>query len=179
MMRGRARKVTISAVMTAMAVTFLFLANILPSGRLGIVAASSLFVTAAVIEAGIGAGVFVFVGSGILAAVILPDKTAVLLFALFFGYYPLIKSLSERLKKKFLTWALKVVLFNGALTIVWLVFRQLLFDADTVTMNTLIIYALGNLVFVLFDIGLTRLISLYIARISKNIEKGERNKHSR
>ena len=175
-MNRTARTITLSAVMTALTVVFLFLANILPTGRLGIIAVASLFVTAAVIEAGISAGVFVFVGSGILAALILPEKTTALLFAVFFGYYPLIKSLAERLKKTVLTWAVKIAVFNAALTVIWFIFRKLLFELDTLSLNALVIYALGNILFVLFDIGLTKLISLYIVRISKNLKKDRNNR---
>ncbi len=170
-MDRKVRTITLSAVLTALTVSFLYLANILPAGRLGIIALASLFATAAVIESGIGAAVFVFFGSGILSALILPDKTTALLFALFFGYYPIIKSLAEKIRKAVFSFAVKIAVFNVSLTIVWFIFRKLLFEAQILETNVFIIYALGNIAFILFDIGLTKLIGLYIARISKNLKK--------
>ncbi len=166
--------ITLSALMAALSVSFMYVGNILPTGRLGIIAVASLFVTAAVIEAGLSAGVFVYAGSGLLAALILPDKSSALLFGLFFGYYPLVKSLAERIGKIVLTWAVKLTVFNAAFAVVWFLFRKLLFDADTFTVNTLVAFALGNLVFVIYDLGLTKLISFYIVRISKYLKKEKR-----
>ncbi len=166
--------ITLSALMAALSVSFMYVGNILPTGRLGIIAVASLFVTAAVIEAGLSAGVFVYAGSGLLAALILPDKSSALLFGLFFGYYPLVKSLAERIGKIVLTWAVKLTVFNAAFAVVWFLFRKLLFDADTFTVNTLVAFALGNLVFVVYDLGLTKLISFYIVRISKYLKKEKR-----
>ena len=166
--------ITLSALMAALSVSFMYVGNILPTGRLGIIAVASLFVTAAVIEAGLSAGVFVYAGSGLLAALILPDKSSALLFGLFFGYYPLVKSLAERIGKIVLTWAVKLTVFNAAFAVGWFLFRKLLFDADTFTVNTLVAFALGNLVFVVYDLGLTKLISFYIVRISKYLKKEKR-----
>jgi hypothetical protein len=73
-MKASARTITVSAALTALTVVFLFLGNVFPAGRLGLIAVASLFVTAAVIEAGLGAAAFVFVGSAVLGALILPDK---------------------------------------------------------------------------------------------------------
>ena len=168
--------ITLSALLTALSVSFMYVGNILPTGRLGIIAVSSLFVTAAVIEAGLGAGLFVYAGSGLLAALILPDKTSALLFGLFFGYYPLIKSLAERIGKVVLIWAVKLVVFNAAFSVVWFLFKRILFETDSFTVSTLVAFALGNLVFVVYDLGLTKLISFYIVRISKYLKKDRKSR---
>jgi hypothetical protein len=175
-MKGTARRITISAVLTALTVVFLFIGNVFPAGRLALIAVASLFVTAAVIEAGFGAAAFVFAGGAVLGALILPDKTAALLYALFFGYYPIVKSLAERIGAAVLAWAVKLAAFNASLTAVWFLFRALLFKPDYLDWSELIVYAAGNAAFVLYDIGLTKLISLYIARISKNIKKDGRRR---
>ena len=54
------KKITISAVLSALVIVLLFIAGIFPTGQLGIIAVSSLFVVAAVIEIGLGAAIFVF-----------------------------------------------------------------------------------------------------------------------
>ena len=92
-MSKKTRRITLAAVFTALTLIFLYLANILPAVRLGFTAAASLFAVAAVIETGIVSALFVFVGSSVIGALLLPDKTAVITYVLFFGYYPVIKSL--------------------------------------------------------------------------------------
>ncbi|UOO36884.1 hypothetical protein IZU99_06235 [Oscillospiraceae bacterium CM] len=170
-MRGSARTVTVTAVMSALTLVFLYLANILPTGQLGMIAAASLFGVAAVIEGGMKAGIFVYLVSTGLAALFVPDKSAVLLYALFFGYYPVLKSLAERLKPVWLAWAVKLLVFNAVLTVVLFLFKALVYDRFLPSVPVYLAYLAGSAVFVVFDIGLRRLIEFYIVRISRNIRK--------
>ncbi|SHH50386.1 hypothetical protein SAMN02745823_00102 [Sporobacter termitidis DSM 10068] len=159
--------------MTAFAVALLYLASILPAERMGIVAVSSLFGIAAVIEAGIPAGVFVFLGGSLIGWLLVPYKPVILLYALFLGYYPVVKSLAEKLKNKVLQWAVKLAVFNLAFTALWFLFSALVFGPAILKLGTGLVYPVGNLVFILYDIGLTRLIGVYIVRISKNLRKNK------
>lgn len=170
-MSKKTRRITLAAVFTALTVISLYLTNILPTVRLGFAAAASLFAVAAVIETGIVAAIFVFIGSSVISALLLPDKTAVLLYVLFFGYYPVIKSLAEKFRSKLPNWALKLVVFEAAFTLIWFLFRSLIFDAKVLEIPVLLVYLIATLAFLAFDIGLTRLIGFYIYRISKNTRK--------
>ncbi len=166
--------ITLAAVFTALSVVFLYLANLIPTVRLGFAAAASLFAIAAVIETGLVAAAFVFVGSSILGALLLPDKTAVLIYVLFFGYYPIIKSLAERIRPVILNWVIKIAVFEAAFSVIWFLFKNLIFDSRYLETHIIVIYLTGTAAFVVFDIGLTRLIGFYIQRISKNIRKNNR-----
>lgn len=170
-MQNKTRKITLSAVFTALTVVFLYFANIIPTARLAFAAVSSLFAVATVIEAGLLSAVFVFIGSSIIGALLLPEKTAVLIFVLFFGYYPVIKSIAEKLRTSVLKWLVKLLVFEAAFSVIWFLFKSLIFDAAYLETNIILVYLAGSIAFVLFDIGLTRLISFYIVRISKNMRK--------
>lgn len=170
-MDKRTRKVTLSAALAALTVLFLYLASVFPTGQLAIIAVASLFTVAAVIEAGIRTAIIVFAGCSLLGFVIVPDKPLLLLYVLFFGYYPIIKSLFEKLKSRILEWALKLVVFNAALSVIWLFFRSLLFEAKYLGFNMILVYLAANVVFVIYDIGLSRLIGFYMDRISKHLGK--------
>jgi hypothetical protein len=170
-MDKRTRIITISAALTALTVLFLYLASVFPTGQLAIIAIASLFGVAAVIEAGMRTAVIVFVGCSLLGLLIVPDKPLLLLYILFFGHYPIIKSLFEKAKSRILEWALKLVVFNAALSVIWLFFKSLIFEAKYLGFNTILVYIAANFIFVLYDIGLSRLIGFYIDRISKHLWK--------
>jgi hypothetical protein len=170
-MSKKTRRITLTAVFTALTVVFLYLASILPTVRLGFTAAASLFAVAAVIEAGIVSAFFVFIGSSIIGALLLPDKTAVIIYVLFFGYYPVIKSLAEKSRSMLLNWALKLAVFEAAFTLTWFLFRSLIFNVKVLWMPVIVVYLIGTSAFLVFDIGLTRLIGFYIIRISKNTRR--------
>lgn len=170
-MNSKTRTITLSAVMTALSIVFLYIANIIPTSRLGFVAVSSLFVVAAVIETGIISAIFVFVGSSILGAVLLPDKTIVLIYVLFFGYYPVVKSFSEKFRSVILKWMVKLAVFEVSFSVIWFVFKSLIFEASYLNTNIILVYLAANVAFIIFDIGITKLIGFYIVRISKNLRK--------
>jgi len=157
--------------MTACSVVLLYLASLLPVQRLGIVAISSLFGIAAVIEAGLAADVFVFIGSSLVGWLVVPDKSVILIYTLFLGYYPIVKSLAEKLGKPAAQWCIKLAVFNAALSAAWFLFSSLVFAPGIHKLGTAVVFIAGNAAFILYDIGLTKLISFYIVRISKNIRK--------
>ena len=165
------RKITLTAQMSALSIVFLYIDSVFPTGQLGFVAIASLFGIAAVIESGLVSGLIVFVISGILGFLLVPVKSVMFLYVLFFGYYPILKSLIERLRKIVLEWVLKLLVFNAALSVIWLLFRELIFNAEILRFGTAVVYILGNVVFVIFDFGISKLIGFYIMKISKKIRR--------
>lgn len=147
---------------------FLYLSSVFPTMQLVFVAATSLFVVAQVIENGLKGGIYVFVGTCILGFLIVPDKTSMILFALFFGYYPIVKSLAEKLNKAVARWAVKLVVMSIALTVILVFFGELIFDISQFEYGIWVFVALLEVTFILFDIGVSRLIWFYMARIHKN-----------
>ena len=170
-MGKKTRSITLSAMLSALAVVTLFIASVWPTGLYGLVAFSSLFVAAAVIEMGVVQGICVYITASLLGILLLPNKSAPLLFALFFGYYPIIKSIIERIGFKMLQWFLKLAVFNVSLTIIWFSFRAALLSFRGEVPQVLIIFLLGSLVFLVFDFGYSKLIRFYTERVSIHNKK--------
>ena len=167
-MSKKTRAMTLSALFAAFCTITLYIASVWPTGRFGLVAFSSLFAAAAVIEAGLGSGVSVYIISSALGMLLLPDKAAPLLYLLFFGYYPVVKSLIEKLNGMVLQWVLKLLVFNASFTIIWVLLRTLIFDFGDNMPSVALFYLAGNVIFILFDYGFTKVIWFYINRISRH-----------
>lgn len=168
-MNKRTRLITTSALLTALTMVFLYLSSVFPTMQLTFVAAASLFVTAQVIENGIRGGLFVFIGSTLLGFLIVPDKTSMILYLLFFGYYPIVKSLAERNNKPLIRWLIKIAIMSAAMAVILYFFGELIFDLGSFEYGVWVFAALFEITFILYDIGLTQLIGLYMRRIHKNI----------
>ena len=166
-MGKRTRTITLSALFSAIAVLILYFASIWPTGQLGLVAAASLLTAAAVIETGLLSGAYVYIVSSVLGMLLVPNRVAALLFVLFFGFYPILKSLIERRGGLVIQWVLKLLVFNVSLTVLWLFFRAFFFSVFVSNSSFLLIYIVGNFVFVLFDYGFTKLVWFYIERVSR------------
>ena len=169
-MKKKSRFIAVCAMLAALSVAVLYIASVSPTGRLGIVAASSLLGIAAVIEATVKGGCAVYVVTALLGFLIVPEKSAPLLYTLFFGYYPIIKSIAENRKSRALEWLIKLLSANAALTAILLLFSGLVRDFLGLDWGMLPIYAVFNVCFVIFDIGVSKVIGLYLARISKHIK---------
>ena len=169
MKRDKTRRLTLTAVFTAFSVAFMYLSAVFPTGQLGFLGISSLLGVAAVIEYRLAGGLLVFAGTAIIGLLIVPDKTLVLLYSLFFGYYPIMKSLAERVRSRILEWGIKLAVFNAALTLVLFVFKFVLFDFSFLKDSYPLLYVFCNIIFILFDIGVSRVIIFYMSKISSKI----------
>jgi len=173
-MSKKTRSITLTALISALAVVMLYIASIWPTGRIGFVAVASVFTAAAVIEAGIRPGIYVFIVSSALSLLLIPEKSAAILYIAFFGYYPVIKSLIERIKGIIPQYALKLIVFNAAFTVVLFLLRGLVLGGFSALPGAAVLYLGGNVVFLLFDYGFSKLIWFYINRVSKKAFKGNR-----
>lgn len=107
--------------------------------------------------------------TGTLAVLLLPDKFVALEYVVLGGLYPIIKSFLERFGR-ILSWTLKLIYFNCALTVCVLLSMFVLQSQDFVSASWIVIYAAGNVFFVIYDIALTSFISVYVLRLRKRLK---------
>ena len=68
---------------------------------------------------------------------------------------------------------MKLVFFNGVLTVFWFGLRAVLLSALPAAGQALwLVYAGGNVVFLLYDFGFSQVISFYGRRIDRVLRKG-------
>ena len=163
-----ASRVAWGGVLAALSLLLLYLATMLPSGRIGMVAVAGLVPAVGVISGGLATGFLSYGAAGLLGLLLLPDKGSALLYVLFFGLYPMIKYLIERLRKLPLELVLKLVFFNLILIVFLFGFSALLFPMLPQIMHTpLLLFGIGNVVFLIYDYGFSKLITVYAVRIRK------------
>lgn len=155
-------KIAAIAVLSALSAVLLYFASILPTGRLALIAIAGLLPAVAVVNYGLSGGVYCFVVSGALALLVLPVKAPAIVYAVFFGNYPIIKSLIERIRKLPLEWLLKLVWMNAVLTLLYFVLTEVFLElAPGGSAYTLIVYTVCNIAFIIYDIGFTGLLHSY------------------
>ncbi|MBR3810466.1 MAG: hypothetical protein IKK46_09215 [Clostridia bacterium] len=151
----KTRYTTISGMVSALSVVIMLLTNIMPSMMyvIPIITGAIVFAVNEIIGKKWALGVF-FVTSFI-SFILLTDKEAALNYTLFFGYYPLLKPLYEKLPKA-LSWSVKVLTFNVALVVIGLIvtfiFKLPFLDEDIGKLTIPVFAVLFNVVFVMYDI---------------------------
>lgn len=168
--QNKAAKVAYPAVLGALSLIFIYAGSVAPTGNWGFVAIAGLFPAAAVISVSMKAGFLCWGGVSILSLLVLPGKFCAFLYAVLFGLYPMIKALIERLRRRAPEYVLKLVFFNAAFTLIYLVMRTAVLDSlPAVLGTTWLLYLVANIVFLLYDFGFSKLISFYIARIGRAV----------
>ena len=164
------KKLATAALTAAMAVAVLYLSSILPTASLALAALAGIFHAAVVLEAGYWYALGSFVVSAFLGFLLLPDKGAAISYAIFLGYYPILKSVFERISVHWVGWILKLILCSlslGGLYALSGIFTTVLTDSVPLW----ILLPGGCAVFVLYDLGLTKLITYYLQHIHKMLNK--------
>lgn len=171
-MKKRARPLALTAVLAALSLVLLYGSALSPAARLGLTAAAGLVPAGAVISAGLAYGFCCYGVTGLLGLLLVPVKGNVVLYLLFFGLYPMIKSLAERLRNPAAGWICKLAFFNLILALCCFGLRAVFlpFLPQALTSPRLI-WLVGNGAFLIYDIGFSKLIALYIGRIDKVLRK--------
>lgn len=158
-------RVATGGLVGAVAMVLLYAASIMPTGQLGLSAAAGVLLFFAVARGGVGLGVMIWVAVSALSLLLLPIKDAALLFALFFGHYPVVKSLAERGRNRALEWTFKLLVFNISAALILFAFRVTGFLPDFFSDKLWLAQLAANLIFVMYDIGFTRVITLFSSRV--------------
>ena len=175
-MKNRSGKLALGGVMTALALVFLLLSAV-PVTEISLAVLAGMVGVPVVIETGRRAGLLQYAAVSLLALLLVPAVEGKGLYIAFFGYYPVLKAVLEgsRLPRP-AEWAVKLAVFNGSMVAayyVMLTFFHLDSDAFTIGgVSLLWVFLLaGNLVFLLYDWCLTRLIALYMAKWHPRVRK--------
>ena len=167
-----AGRVALVGLLTALSLIFLYISVLSPAAQLGLVAIAGVFPAGAVVSAGLGAGFFCWGGAGLLGLLLLPDKANALLYLLFFGLWPMGKSLCERLKSRVLEWICKLAWANATLAVLWFALRELFLPfLPAVLSQAWMVWLACNGAFVIYDLGFSKLIAFYSARVDRALRK--------
>lgn len=174
MMKKKTKNTAICGLMTALSVVLMMLTTLVPVFMYVIPIITGLLVLFVADTSNKKWGAGVYFSTAFLSLLLITDKEAALTYALFFGYYPLVKESIEKLPKA-LAWILKNVLFNiaavGIGVISFYVFGISGDEYNEFGKYTIpILLIMANVAFVLYDFCLTKNRFLLI-RFSEKFEK--------
>ena len=173
---SKSGKIALGGLLTALGVVLMFLTGLIPIGTYALPAIAGVLLIVAVIEIGAKWAWMIYAAVAVLSLLFAADKEAALLFVLFFGYYPVLKSFLERISNKVLSWISKFAVFNVAVVACFFLavnFLQLPEDSFTVVGFYLpwVFLILGNAVFLIYDIALSGLVATYVEKLHHRVTK--------
>ena len=159
-------RVALGGILAALSLICMFL-TIFPYATYALPAMAGAVLIPIVVELGIKWGWMAYAAVGILSLFIAPSMEAKMMFIAFFGYYPVLKASLEKVHNRVVEWGIKFVVFNVSMVVsYWLMLQFFGLEADAFEIFgfnlPLVILAAGNVVFLIYDLALTNVISLYI-----------------
>jgi hypothetical protein len=171
--------------MSALSLTFLFLSCVTPGVRLALCAVAGLPLVTVALRHGRRDAFLAFGATSLLSVIVLPLKSITAAYILFFGAYPILKSHFETKRLGLAAqFAVKLVYFNAVFFFGVRLLQKVGLLAENaagivsgyvaqlgVSLPSTVLsvsgFILANLVFLLYDIGVTGLITTFSGRIKK------------
>ena len=162
--------IALGGFVTLFSVVSLYLASIVPTNRLFFLALSSFFISLIVIEHGLKHALVVYLASSLLSFIIIPSKLIVLPYIVFFGYYAVIKSLIERTNNLLIEWIIKLLTYNIAMYVIYLLTSKMFFDSITVKLPIWAVFVAIQVIFILYDYCFSLAIQYYNTKLKNKIK---------
>ena len=176
-----ASSVAFGGIVSALAVLLMFFTGVFPFATYALPALAGLLLVVIVVDHGMKWAWSVYGAISALAILITPDREAAAMFVLFFGYYPILKSVLERIRSRVVEYILKFVVFNVAIVVSYLIIINVLGISEILEefgelgkYGVWIMLGMGNIVFLLYDITITRLICIYTGWLRPKLFKSGR-----
>lgn len=166
------RSIALCGVLTALAVTLLFLGGVIP----GAVFCAPILAMAALLpvleELGPKAAGTAYAAAAILALLLTPDRETALVY-LFFGWYPILRPRIAALSSRPLRLLARLAVCSAAAFLLYGLFWQIFGLPEDLLENAwplnLLLLAAGNVVFLLTDATLARLTRVWHWKLKKHL----------
>lgn len=175
--RFQSRRMALAGVFGALALTMMLLGGVLPFATFAAPGIAGLFIVPVAIEFGMKTGYLLYAAVGLLSFFLVPDREMSLIFLFLLGFYPLLKAAIERIRSHAARWAVKLAVFNLSIGVMYALLL-FVFPLDAVVeelsggwLYLALLWGLGNVTFVLYDIAVARIVALYCARLRPRLTK--------
>lgn len=164
-------KITISAVFSALAVVIMLI-SYFPYLTYAIPAIAGLCVMVVLVETDYKWAFFSYIVSAVLIF-LFGEMESKLMYVFLFGYYPILKGIIEKINIPVLEWIIKIFVLNIAVLLVYGLLANVfgISDQEFMKYGTVILLALANIVFVVYDIAVTRMSMVYLYKLHPTLKK--------
>ncbi len=175
-MKKQSRLMALAGMMVALGSAIMLLGGVIPLSTFFCPALAGLTLLPILIESGRKWTLSAYAAIAVLSLLLDADKEAALLFA-FLGYYPVLKTIIDRLPKRSVRIVLKLLVFNVAVGLMTLIgvkllgMDSLIEDYAAMTRVALIVYIIVcNFTLLVYDRMLDIMAGLYITRMRPKLK---------
>ena len=171
------KKLALSSIFAGLTLALMWVFSFIPSMEYAIPAMAGVTSLLIVLELNHIWAIAMYGVAAVLSVLMLPDKGIAVVYTLFFGYYPILKSLLEQYLPKWLSWLCKFAAFNAAAVGIYYLTTKVFglpwdeFGETFEKYAKVFMLAVGNAVFFVYDLMvLTTFTMLYQRRWQKKMK---------
>ena len=176
-----AKKIAFGGIMVALSTLILYFSAIIPINTIAILTVASSIIPICIIRTNLQTSIIVYLASSILSFFITPINIAIL-YSLFFGFYGIIKYWIEKKQNITIETIFKLLYFNIVFIIGFIIMEKILglslttgieqilnrfFSNGRTVISYMLIWFVGQIVFIIYDYALTEIITFYMEKIHK------------
>ena len=169
----KSMKISLCGILAALSIVIMFLAGIVPTMTIALPALAGCMLIPVTAECGTKYGLTVYAVVTVLGFFLVSDREAWLMYLLFFGYFPAIYGVfDKKFKNKKVKFLVKVIVFTIATILEGLLATYILgIPLDSMgnlgKWSVIILIALAEIMFVVYDKCINNLIVLYFVKFRK------------
>ena len=169
-------KCAIGGIVASLSLVLMISVAVVPFLTYALPAIAGAILVFAVIEIGKKWALGIYACVAILGIFLVPDKEVAVMYAAFFGYYPILKAIIESKLNVILGWAAKVFTFLATIAgSYYLMIKLMNVTIDEIDEFGLvaipILLGMGTFAFVIYDIALSKLVLLYNLKFRKHFKR--------
>lgn len=166
---NKSRQITLGSIITVLSIILIYFTSFLPTMKVFLISLSSFLIAILIIEVGKKSAILSFIATSILGLLLIPNKTVIIPYISFLGFYALVKLYIEKLDKLMLEWVLKLIVFNISLIVNYIIFTKLFISNLNLPLSIGIVFFVLQIVFIIYDFTFSLFVEYYNTRIKKLI----------
>lgn len=175
MRHKKSRQIALGGLSAALCITLMLTTALIPFATYALPALAGIVLIPIAVEFGISTAWIAYFSVSLLSLLMIPDRETALMFIAFFGYYPFLKLKLDKIKPFILRIAAKLAVFNITISVsYWLliwVFGLFYLASELQNGFGLLMLAMGNIFFPVYELALRNIYLLYYNRIRKVLFK--------
>lgn len=171
-MRKLSFRMAFGGIAAALCIIIMLLAAIIPFATYACPMIAGFIIYIVSLECGRNTAIASYISVAALLMILSPEKESALLFATFFGYYPMLSIYTDRIRSRIVRWTIRLLVFNVTCVISYLILMKIFVAVSSeefTVYSTAFLLLSGNALIVVFDKAVHVLSDYYQNRLRKKL----------
>lgn len=168
---NRSKVISYGGISTALSLIILYLTNVIPVNKMFLLGLSSCLMVLTILLIDLKSTFIVYVATSLLTFILNPNKGVAILYIVLFGLYPFIKHFVERKRNIPIELLLKLLYFNVAMLLSYVVYSKLFVDIVAINLSMYLLLLVLQVLFIIYDFVLTSFVGYSHKSLLKKLKK--------